>query len=254
MSNGFIKLYRSIQDNPLWESKPFDKARAWIDLLLLANHRDSEVLIKGDVYVCKRGQVLRSIKYFENRWGWSRQRVRTFLNLLQKLKMIDKKLTKKLTHLTICNYKDFQDSATTKQPKSNHSATTYNKGNNSKNIKNIPNFDLFWLKYPNKKSKKKAQQIWKSRNLEKKFDEIIAGLDRYIKSDSWNSDGGAYIPHPTTFLNQERWLDDISVKAPQLSPEDIREKNEKEQNRRLREEWRKSSKNQASQDDIRSIL
>ena len=62
MNNGFIKLYRSIQDNPLWDIKPYDKARAWIDLLLLANHKDSEVLIKGSVYICKRGEVLRSIK------------------------------------------------------------------------------------------------------------------------------------------------------------------------------------------------
>ena len=254
MNNGFIKLYRSIQDNPLWDTKPYDRARAWIDLLLLANHKDAEVLIKGDVYTCKRGQVLRSIKYFESRWGWSRQKVRTFLNMLQKLKMIDKNLTTNLTHLTICNYRDFQDTSTIKQPLSNHSATTYNKGKNSKNIKSIPNFDIFWLKYPNKKSKKKAQQIWKSKKLESKFNEIISGLDRYIKSDSWNSDGGAYIPHPTTFLNQERWLDDIKVKAPQLTPEDIREINEKKENRRLQSEWIKSEKNQASQEDIKNIL
>ena len=167
--------------------------------------------------------------------------------------MINKNLTTNLTHLTICNYSNFQDTVTNKKPQSNQSPTIYNKGNKVINNKDIPNFDLFWMKYPNKKSKKKARQIWINKKLENSYNDIMNGLNRYILSDNWKSDGGAYIPHPTTFLNQERWLDELNDNIVK-SDEDIREINEKKQNRRFQEEWKKSSQNIANSQDIKSIL
>ena len=38
---------------------------------------------------------------------------------------------------------------------------------------NICPFNLFWNEYPNKENKKKAQQIWKSKNLDTSLQEII---------------------------------------------------------------------------------
>ena len=32
------------------------------------------------------------------------------------------------------------------------------------------------------------------------------------KSEQWKKDDGQFIPHPTTFLNGERWNDEIDVR------------------------------------------
>jgi hypothetical protein len=47
MHRGYIKLWRCIQDNNLWTDEPFDKARAWIDLVMLANYKDATIQRRG---------------------------------------------------------------------------------------------------------------------------------------------------------------------------------------------------------------
>jgi hypothetical protein len=38
---------------------------------------------------------------------------------------------------------------------------------------------------------------------------ILAGLEKAKQSRQWMKDGGAFIPHPTTWLNGERWNDEV---------------------------------------------
>lgn len=71
------------------------------------------------------------------------------------------------------------------------------------------NFETFWSSYPNKTAKKKAWDIWvKLQPTGTLFDVIMQGLERSRKSSQWMKDGGQFIPHPTTWLNQERWTDE----------------------------------------------
>lgn len=35
----------------------------------------------------------------------------------------------------------------------------------------------------------------------------LEGLERWKGSRDWLKDGGQFIPHPATFLNQRRWED-----------------------------------------------
>ena len=73
MSNGWIKIYRKIQDCLIWSDKePFDKRSAWIDLLLSANHSDQKSLFNGELIAIKRGQILTSIRMLSDKWRWSR--------------------------------------------------------------------------------------------------------------------------------------------------------------------------------------
>ena len=44
---GWIKLHRKITENWLWDDKPYDKARAWIELLLMVNHEDKKIKFDG---------------------------------------------------------------------------------------------------------------------------------------------------------------------------------------------------------------
>ena len=114
MNDGWIKLDRAIQDNWLWEDKPFDKGKAWIDLLMLANWKDNKIPFKGEIVTCKRGDVNISITALAERWGWSRNRVRSFLLLLQHDNMVSTNVTTHRTTITIENYDKYQFDTSTK--------------------------------------------------------------------------------------------------------------------------------------------
>lgn len=73
-------------------------------------------------------------------------------------------------------------------------------------------FDLFWSAYPNKKSKQKAMDIFKKIDKDK-LEIILKSVEDYKKTEQWQNP--KYIPHPTTFLNQARWEDEIEKVAPQ---------------------------------------
>ncbi|KMT21575.1 hypothetical protein [Clostridium cylindrosporum] len=106
---GWISLYRSIQDHWLWQEKPFDKARAWIDLLLLANHQDNKFLLGNELIEVKKGSFITSQRKLMERWGWGAGKTREFLKLLQSDGMIIFEADKKKTTITIVSYEQYQN-------------------------------------------------------------------------------------------------------------------------------------------------
>lgn len=106
---GFIALYRDILDHWIWTEKPFDRPRAWIDLLLTVNYVDKEFMFNGKITSVKRGSLITSISKLSERWEWSTTKVSNFLNLLEKEGMISQKRTSKNTVITIDNYAFWQD-------------------------------------------------------------------------------------------------------------------------------------------------
>lgn len=116
MAKGWLKLYRQIQDNCIWNEKPFDKAHAWIDLLLMANVEEKEIHLRnhyGTVTV-KRGSLFTSTISLSKRWGWSRNKVNNYLGYLKVQGMVQLEGTTKGTTITIVKYGVFQDKGTTK--------------------------------------------------------------------------------------------------------------------------------------------
>lgn len=70
-----------------------------------------------------------------------------------------------------------------------------------------PLFDKFWEKYPNKVGKIAAQKAWKKlAPNESDLETIINALERQKSSKMWKE--GIGIPHPSTYLNQARFLDE----------------------------------------------
>lgn len=73
-------------------------------------------------------------------------------------------------------------------------------------------FEKFWKLYPNKKGKANAQKAWARLKVTDDLFAIIAdGLARQVCCDAWLKDGGAFVPHPATWLNGKRWEDEIST-------------------------------------------
>ena len=143
---GWIKLHRSLLDNDLWRSEPFSRGQAWVDLLLLANHKESFFYKRGNKVVVKRGQVGRSSVELSDRWKWSRNQINKFLKDLQKEQQIILHKSTVTQSITIVNYDTYlEKEQQTGQQKDNRSTAevqqkdTYKNDKKEKNEKNEKN-------------------------------------------------------------------------------------------------------------------
>lgn len=67
-------------------------------------------------------------------------------------------------------------------------------------------FVLFWNNYPKKVGKGKAEAAWKK--LRPNIDKVLKTLSWQKDSKEWFKENGSFIPHPTTYINGKRWLDE----------------------------------------------
>ena len=108
--SGWIKLHRQIQECFLWRIKePFDKRSAWIDLLLLMEHQNKNIMIDGKIETIKRGSYMLSIEKLCDRWMWSRNKVKRYLDVLEREHMIVTRRTNKGTLVSVVNYCIYQN-------------------------------------------------------------------------------------------------------------------------------------------------
>lgn len=106
---GWISLYRQIVDNWIWKSQEsFDKRSAWIDLLLMVNHKTEKIEFNGNMIEIEKGQRITSIDKLSNRWKWSRHKVSDFLNRLEAEHMLVQIRDNKKTLISIENYNKYQ--------------------------------------------------------------------------------------------------------------------------------------------------
>lgn len=73
-------------------------------------------------------------------------------------------------------------------------------------------FEQFWTAYPRHIAKKNAQKSWDKLSMTPELlKQILDAVAANRNSEQWQKDGGKYIPHPATWLNAERWNDEIKV-------------------------------------------
>lgn len=143
--DGWIKLHRKIMDTPLYLSEPFTRMQAWIDLLLLANHKEGLFYVRGNKVVVGRGQIGTSSRMLANRWKWSRGKVERFLQDLEESGQIKPQKTNVITLISICNYDEYQNTEPQNEPQTSHRQTTNepqtdpNKNDNNVNNANNDN-------------------------------------------------------------------------------------------------------------------
>lgn len=68
-------------------------------------------------------------------------------------------------------------------------------------------FDLFWSAYPKKVGKKSAKKAFDK--VQVPVETLVTAIRRQECSAQWSKDGGQFIPNPSTWLNQERWEDEL---------------------------------------------
>lgn len=177
---GWIKIDRSILDHWIYKKGKFDKCHAWIDLLLIADHKDHKNPYKGEVVTYKRGSVNISILALSQRWGWSREKTKRFLNELENDGMLRVNATRNRTTITLVNYGVYQDKPTT------------NKATNRQLTDNQPTTNKSYLKN-DKNDKNEKKEVLPAAESVDEDEERFRGLtDDEI----------------TKILNSEGWVDD----------------------------------------------
>ena len=81
--DGWISVSRKLTEHWVWDDKPFSKGQAWLDLIMMANHKDNKVPLGGEIIMVSRGSFITSELKLIDRWGWSKSKVRLFLKQLQ---------------------------------------------------------------------------------------------------------------------------------------------------------------------------
>src|SRR5262249_52738672 len=70
-------------------------------------------------------------------------------------------------------------------------------------------FARFWESYPRKVGKDAAWKAWLRRKPDPALGAaILEAVAKQQQSLQWQRDGGRFIPHPATWLNQGRWQDE----------------------------------------------
>lgn len=72
-----------------------------------------------------------------------------------------------------------------------------------------PRFEQFWKEYPKRVGKGAAWKSWQRMSPVPPFESILSAIQKHRTSDQWKKDGGQFIPHPATWINQRRWEDDM---------------------------------------------
>jgi hypothetical protein len=123
-------------------------------------------------------------------------------------------------YLLIDGMQSVNDGIMTASSKHNDGKSTQRKGKERKQKRNKDNsahsneFEQFWALYPRKIDKKKAETKFNAAIKKCSFEDILNGTKKY--ADQVKDTEKTYIKHPSTFLNNESFLDGFeeSVEKP----------------------------------------
>lgn len=75
----------------------------------------------------------------------------------------------------------------------------------------VSDFDAFWSVYPRKVGKGAARKSFEKAMKKTDLKTILDAVEAQRQSPQWTRDDGQFIPHPATWLNQERWADEVQT-------------------------------------------
>lgn len=141
MKEGWICIYRAIEEDPMYFAEPFTRMQAFIDLILITNHERTVFFKRGIKITVERGQTVRSEDELALRWKWSRGKVRRFLLELENDTKIVQQKTRLCNCISIVNYDKYQLGGTTDSTTNDTTDSTTDSTTKNNNDNNIINYD-----------------------------------------------------------------------------------------------------------------
>lgn len=165
---GWIRLHRSIQTSRIWEDKPFSMGHAWVDMLLRATYEEKRFVLKRGVKInLQRGQFACSSRELASDWGWSKDKVHRFFELLKSETMIETVENKITTVISITNYTKYQPREPLNEPLTSHSrATQFSDSSQQVNSKGVTQTRFFNTNEERNKERENGSLSEKSREPE----------------------------------------------------------------------------------------
>jgi hypothetical protein len=216
--SGWVHIHRKLLE---WEwYDDMNTFRVFIHLLLKASFREGAW--RG--HAIPEGSLIIGRHILAKETRLSEQSVRTALEHLKSTNEVTIESTKQFSLVKINNWAKYQDTnqpinqrPTNDQPTTNH-IVRREEGKNVRiepptplrvgSVDKMQGFQEFWRAYPRKTSKAAAQRAWAKICPPAELQAtIMASLSKHTQSAQWTKDGGQYVPHPATWLNQERWDD-----------------------------------------------
>lgn len=110
------------------------------------------------------------------------------------------------SHEIICNQMHADESKCSRNPIQSESNPNPNPNPNTRRRVD-DDFKIFWEAYPRKEGKQKAEAAFAK--VTEPVQVLLDAIEAQKKSAQWAKDGGQFIPHPATWLNGKRWLDEV---------------------------------------------
>lgn len=245
--SGYFKLYRELLNKPIWLNSSNEQRVILITLLAMANWKETEWDYYGEKIKLNPGQFIASAPAIKERCNSSEitiMKIRTALERFEKLDFLTVSLTGKSTKsgklITIVNWRIYQSNEeednrqnnkeiTDRQPTDNRHIKEEGKEYKELKEDKEKGFERFWELYPSKRKKPVARISWMNMRVhsEEQYALINAAVERYKKTNQWQEENGRYIPDPDTFLQDERWTDEIKLsEAVQAADREAQEKDE----------------------------
>lgn len=135
MSVGFVTIDRAIWEHEIFSPSPMSEREAFIWMISSAAYADTQHRVGCEMVEVKRGSFMVTLRKMQEFWGWkSDTKVRNYLKKLKNngilsVETLGKGKAKK-THITICNYNEYQSPERTKNAQETHNKRTKNAVNN----------------------------------------------------------------------------------------------------------------------------
>jgi hypothetical protein len=124
---GWVKISRDVFDHPIFAPGEMTEREAWLWLIARAAWKDTKHRAGGELIDVPRGALFCTLRELCREWRWrSDTRVRSFLDLLERERMIERSASAGKTQITICNYAAFQDCERSENAQEAHEKRTEN--------------------------------------------------------------------------------------------------------------------------------